>query len=375
MDGGKADKMKKKGVGDGKDGGKVTRADGQGEKSGEREAKKAEKLMNEFVKKARSTLEAARKLHRKAREIFPAEAAGRDCAPLGSTSSKTPAKSSTSKAGAPSSKVRAQRLAGNAAKMAALASEARLGAAGAAQRAEEGGGPWEGQGRIVAKEAEDAAAEAAVLAADVAVHAIDAHTGLVEEKLCVLRQTCFLLRTGESRGCAIEGGASQEEGDAEQGGGGGVAAVFLTNVQWRKKAAKHASALKQISAEVRADRHALSACGDWAPSDGLAGGASVTNAFQAFHAACAKVEGTVAEAMALAEEVDDLAGAPPGGDARPPAKRKGGAAAGKEMQAPQLRSSEEEEEEEVEVRVKGRGQTAKAGRRRQLIESSEEEDI
>jgi len=106
----------------------------------------------------------------------------------------------------------------------------------------------------IARENEEAVEEVAALAGEVAVEAVAAVTREVEAKIKNAQDVCYVLQTGD---CAGSGAG----GEVEEG----VAAVFLTNDKWRKKAAKHAETLRQLCVLLKADKSALVGA-EWALS-------------------------------------------------------------------------------------------------------------
>jgi hypothetical protein len=321
----------------------------------EREVKRMLKDLADRLKVVRNNLDAARKLHQKASELFE--------------SGETPAKSEKS------GKARAQKLFAHASRMSTLAEESLS----AAQWLHCAGA--EDTSGAHAQEGFEAASQVRELAVEVAAEAVRAVTGEMEGGIKGAQDVCRLLRTG--------GGEQEEEAC--------VSTAFLTSVSGRKKAAKHVEALRQTCEQLKSNKALLLPC-RWARSEretqvknspreenqggeekelglmalspALARG--LKEGMDRYRAACASVDAVVAEAKVLMAEVEELIPA-----IKAPAKDKAGAATGdvegsggEEEKGDNGGRDEEGSEEDEVVRKPKNG--ARGGKARRIIEDDEE---
>jgi hypothetical protein len=323
----------------------------------EKEVKRMLKDLADRLKVVRNNLDAARKLHQKASELFE--------------SGEIPAKSEKS------GKVRAQKLFAHASRMSTLAEES-LSAAQWLLRA----GAEDASGAH-AQEGFEAASQVRELAVEVAAEAVRAVTGEMEGGIKGAQDVCRLLRTG--------GGGEEEEA--------GVSTAFLTSVSGRKKAAKHVETLRQTCEQLKSNKTLLLPC-RWArieretqdknsPSEreenhggeekevgpmtlSPALARALKDGMDRYRAACASVDAVVAEAKVLMTEVEELIPA-----IKAPAKDKAGAATGdveggggEEEKGGNGGCDEEEGSEEAVVRKPKNG--ARGSKVRRIIEDDEE---
>jgi len=323
----------------------------------EKEVKRMLKDRADRLKVVRNNLDAARKLHQKASELFE--------------SGETPAKSEKS------GKVRAQKLVVHASRMSTLAEES-LSAAQWLHRA----GAEDASGAH-AQEGFEAASQVRELAVEVAAEAVRAVTGEMEGGIKGAQDVCRLLRTG---------GGEEEEEEAC------VSTAFLTSVSGRKKAAKLVETLRQTCEQLNSNKTLLLPC-RWAHSERetqvknsareenqgveekevgpMAMSPALTRALKEgvdrYRAACASVDAVVAEAKVLMTEVEELIPA-----IKAPAKDKAGAATGdveggggeEEKGDNGGRDEVEGSEEEAVVRKPKNG--ARGSKVRRIIEDDEE---
>jgi hypothetical protein len=328
---------------------------GKGVKAREREDRKREREANDAIKSVRQNLEAARKLFRKASESFARNASASDHAPDHTTSTKPSARPH-----ATSGKVRVQKLMGNAGRISTMAAEARR-LAGEINLRDTREVGEETHERLTI-ESEDAAAEVEKLATEVAVEAVAGVTEEIHTKIKAVRDLCKLLTSGESSSESNDD-AEQEEDEVQ-----GVAAVWMTTAQGRKKVTKISEMLHSLIVNLKAGKSSLVGC-SWASVDSCMqhreeSSSALALQVKAHSAACTDIDIAVDSAQLLVDEVLELLG---------PRMQNVCKETERAMEADTLAVSScvEAEEDEQEVYSQRRMGAKQVRRRRQIVDSDD----